>query len=148
MAAVFVLLYVLLNYSPYGRYVYAVGGNPEAARLCGLPVQRVLLSAFALMGVLVALSALIESGRIDAGDPNAGNLYELDAIAAVVIGGTSLRGGVGGLTGTLLGALLMGVVNNGMSLMNIPSNYQMVIKGLIIIGAVLLDVTSRRRATR
>ncbi len=148
MATVFVLLYVALHYSPYGRYVYAVGGNPEAARLCGLPVQKVLLSAFALMGVLVALSALIESGRIDAGDPNAGNLYELDAIAAVVIGGTSLRGGVGGITGTLLGALLMGVVNNGMSLMNIPSNYQMVIKGLIIIGAVLLDVTSRRRTQR
>lgn len=144
MGLVFGAVYFLLNRTTFGRFIYAIGGNPEAARLCGIRVPWVYFFVFVLMGVLVALAAIIEGGRIDAGDPNAGNLYELDAIAAVVIGGTSLQGGVGTVGGTLLGAFLMGTVNNGMSLMNIPTNYQMVIKGLIIVLAVWMDVMSKK----
>ncbi len=141
---VFSLMHFLLTKTTFGRSVYAIGGNAEAARLCGLRVPLVFFWVFVLMGVLVGIAAMIEGGRIDAGDPNAGQLYELDAIAAVVIGGTSLQGGVGTVGGTLLGAILMGTLNNGMSLMNIPTNFQMVIKGLIIIFAVLTDVLSKR----
>ncbi len=146
MAMVFLGIYFLLNRTTFGRFVYAIGGNPEAARLCGIRVPWIYFFTFVILGVLVALAAIIEGGRIDAGDPNAGNLYELDAIAAVVIGGTSLQGGVGTVGGTLLGAFLMGTVNNGMSLMNIPTNFQMVIKGLIIILAVWMDVMSKKTA--
>ncbi len=142
--AVFLAIYFILEKTILGRHIYAIGGNPEAARLCGIRVPRVIFAVYFLMGILVALASLIESGRIDAGDPNAGNLYELDAIAAVVIGGTSLQGGVGRVTGTILGSLLIGTLNNGMSLLNIETNRQMVIKGLIIIAAVWMDVVSKR----
>jgi len=145
MAAVFAMTYFLLEKTVFGRYIYAIGGNPEAARLCGIRVPTVVFSIYAIMGLLIGLSAMIESGRIDAGDPNAGNLYELDAIAAVVIGGTSLQGGVGRVTGTILGSILIGTLNNGMSLMNIETNRQMVIKGAIIIFAVWIDVVSKRK---
>ncbi|MBN8555342.1 MAG: inner-membrane translocator [Deltaproteobacteria bacterium] len=145
MSATFAGIYFLLNKTTFGRSIYAIGGNPEAARLCGIRVPLIFFATFVLMGTLVAFAAIIEGGRIDAGDPTGGNLYELDAIAAVVIGGTSLQGGVGTVTGTLLGAFLMGTLNNGMSLMNIPTNYQMVIKGMIIILAVLMDVLSKNR---
>lgn len=144
MSIVFGLVYFLLNWTTYGRYVYAIGGNPEAARLCGIRVPLVLFLSFVLMGLFVGLSAIIESGRLAAGDPNAGNLYELDAIAAVVIGGTSLQGGIGSVQGTLIGAILIGTLNNGLSLMDVPTNYQMIIKGLIIIFAVLMDVSSKK----
>jgi ABC-type xylose transport system permease subunit len=145
MAGAFAAIYFLLQKTTFGRSVYAIGGNPEAARLCGIPVSSIIFISFVLMGVLISFAAIIESGRMDAGDPTAGNLYELDAIAAVVIGGTSLQGGTGSVGGTLLGAFLIGTVNNGMSLMNIPTNYQMVIKGSIIILAVLMDVLSKNR---
>ncbi len=144
MCLVFAATYFFLNRTTYGRFVYAIGGNPEAARLCGIRVPLVFFFTFVYMGLLVGLAAIIEGGRVDAGDPTAGNLYELDAIAAVVIGGTSLQGGVGRVGGTLLGAFLMGTMNNGMSLMNVPTNWQMVIKGLVIIFAVLTDVISKR----
>lgn len=138
-------VYYLLNETSFGRYVYAIGGNPEAARLCGINVSRVVFWSFVLMGVFVGLASTIEGSRIDAGDPTSGQLYELDAIAAVVIGGTSLQGGIGKVQGTLIGAILIGSMNNGMSLLNIPTHYQMVIKGLIIILAVLMDVTSKKK---
>lgn len=146
MFLVFGAIYFLLEKTVLGRYIYAIGGNPEAARLCGIRVSWIIFVTYLIMGTLVGLSAIIESGRIDAGDPNAGQLYELDAIAAVVIGGTSLKGGVGHVTGTLLGALLIGVLNNGMSLLNVQTNAQMVIKGAIIIIAVLMDVVSKKES--
>lgn len=145
MLVVFAIMYFLLEESLYGRWVYAVGGNSEAARLSGIPREKVIFIAYAMMGLLIALAALIEGGRINAGDPTAGNLYELDAIAATVIGGTSLQGGVGRISGTLLGAMLMGTINNGMSLLNIESNQQMVIKGIVIIAAVMADHLSKNR---
>jgi inositol transport system permease protein len=126
-----------------GRHIYAVGGNENAARAAGVPVERVKLFAYVLCGLLTGLAGVVLAARITTGQPNAGQAYELDAIAAVVIGGTSLAGGVGTITGTLLGVLLIGVINNGLDLMGVSSYYQAVIKGVIIVGAVWLD---RRQA--
>ena len=122
-----------------GRYVYAVGGNEQAARACGINVAGIKIMAYAICGGLAGLAGVVLAARITTGQPNAGMAYELDAIAAVVIGGTSLSGGVGGVGGTILGALLMGVINNGLDLMNVSSYYQQIVKGLIIVGAVWLD---------
>ncbi len=122
-----------------GRYVYAVGGNESAARAAGIAVGRVKLFAYTACGAMAGLAGVVLAARITAGQPNAGIAYELDAIAAVVIGGTSLSGGVGGVGGTLLGALLMGVINNGLDLLNVSSYYQQIVKGCIIVGAVWLD---------
>ena len=126
-----------------GRHIYAVGGNENAARAAGVPVEKVKLFAYGLCGLLTGLAGVVLAARITTGQPNAGQAYELDALAAVVIGGTSLAGGVGTITGTLLGVLLIGVINNGLDLMGVSSYYQAVIKGVIIVGAVWLD---RRQA--
>jgi inositol transport system permease protein len=126
-----------------GRHIYAVGGNENAARAAGVPVEKVKLFAYGLCGLLTGLAGVVLAARITTGQPNAGQAYELDAIAAVVIGGTSLAGGVGTITGTLLGVLLIGIINNGLDLQGVSSYYQAVIKGVIIVGAVWLD---RRQA--
>ena len=122
-----------------GRYLYAVGGNELAARAAGIRVQGVKFAAYVLCGALAGLAGVVLAARITTGQPNAGVAYELDAIAAVVIGGTRLSGGVGGVGGTLLGVLLMGVIGNGLDLLNVPSYYQQIVKGAIIIGAVWFD---------
>ena len=129
----------------WGRYLYAVGGNAQAARAAGIRVRGVAFLAYALCGALAGLAGVRLAARITTGQPNAGAGYELDAIAAVVIGGTRLSGGVGGVGGTLLGVLLMGVIGNGLDLLNVPSYYQQIVKGLIIVGAVWFD---RRQRTR
>jgi inositol transport system permease protein len=126
-----------------GRHIYAVGGNENAARASGINVRRVKMFAYTLCGGLSGLAGIVLAARITTGQPNAGIAYELDAIAAVAIGGTSLSGGVGSVGGTVLGALLMGVVNNGLDLLDVSSYYQQIIKGIIIIAAVGLD---RRKA--
>ena len=141
-AVAFAAWFFLRNFR-LGRHIYAVGGNENAARAAGVPVERVKLFAYALCGLLTGLAGVVLAARITTGQPNAGQAYELDAIAAVVIGGTSLAGGVGTITGTLLGVLLIGVINNGLDLMGVSSYYQAVIKGVIIVGAVWLD---RRQA--
>ena len=141
-AVAFTAWFFLRNFR-LGRHIYAVGGNENAARAAGVPVERVKLFAYALCGLLTGLAGVVLAARITTGQPNAGQAYELDAIAAVVIGGTSLAGGVGTITGTLLGVLLIGVINNGLDLMGVSSYYQAVIKGVIIVGAVWLD---RRQA--
>jgi len=122
-----------------GRYLYAVGGNEKAARASGINVDGVKWFAYTVCGALAGLAGVVLAARITTGQPNAGVGYELDAIAAVVIGGTSLSGGVGGVGGTILGALLMGVINNGLDLLNVSSYYQAIVKGIIIVGAVWLD---------
>lgn len=122
-----------------GRYIYAVGGNENAARAAGINVNSVKLFAYTICGAMAGLAGVILAARITTGQPNAGLAYELDAIAAAVIGGTSLSGGIGGVGGTLLGALLMGVINNGLDLLNVSSYYQQIVKGVIIVGAVWLD---------
>jgi ribose/xylose/arabinose/galactoside ABC-type transport system permease subunit len=135
----FLLGVLILRYLRVGRYIYAVGGNETAAVVSGINAKRVKLFAYCFSGLLCGLAAIILTARVSAGLPQAGQSYELDAIAATVIGGTSLAGGRGRLWGTLVGALLLGVVNNGLDLMEITSFYQQIVKGVIILGAVLLD---------
>lgn len=137
--AVAAVAWVFLPKTRYGRYIYAVGGNEDAARASGIRVGGVKLLAYTISGLLAGLAGVVLAARITTGQPNAGAGYELDAIAAVVIGGASLSGGVGGIGGTILGALLMGVINNGLDLLNVSSYYQQIVKGAIIVGAVWMD---------
>ncbi len=139
MVAVFCLSFVILRFTPFGRYVYAVGGNPEAARLAGINTNRVLRTVYVISGVLSALSGMLLASRMNSGQPNAGLMYELDVIAAVVVGGTSLSGGKGSIAGTFIGAMLIGVLRNGLNLLNINSYVQMVVLGAVILLAVMLD---------
>jgi inositol transport system permease protein len=139
LAAVAVAVAWTLKNVRWGRYLYAVGGNVQAARAAGIRVRGVAFLAYTLCGALAGLAGVVLASRITTGQPNAGVGYELDAIAAVVIGGTRLSGGVGGVGGTLLGVLLMGVIGNGLDLLNVPSYYQQIVKGLIIVGAVWFD---------
>jgi ribose/xylose/arabinose/galactoside ABC-type transport system permease subunit len=138
------LSWLFLGNTRLGRYVYAVGGNENAAWAAGINIQGVKLFAYSVSGGLAGLAGVVLAARITTGQPNAGIAYELDAIAAAVIGGTSLSGGVGSICGTLLGALLLGVINNGLDLLNVSSYYQQIIKGLIIVTAVWLDKRSHR----
>jgi inositol transport system permease protein len=135
--------YIFLRHMRMGRHIYAVGGNENAAIASGVRTGRVKLAAYTICGAMAGLAGVVLAARITTGQPNAGIGYELDAIAAVVIGGTSLSGGVGGVGGTILGALLIGVINNGLDLLNVSSYYQQVIKGVIIVGAVWLDRSRR-----
>lgn len=144
LAGVAVCSHVLLRHIRLGRYIYAVGGNELAARAAGISVNGVKTFAYVMSGALAGLAGVVLASRITTGQPNAGIAYELDAIAAVVIGGTSLSGGVGGVGGTLLGVLLIGVINNGLDLMNVSSYYQQITKGVIIIAAVWLDRNRHR----
>jgi len=130
---------IVLRNLRLGRHLYAVGGNADAARASGISVGGVRMIAYTVCGAFAGVAGVVLSARITTGQPNAGAGYELDAIAAVVIGGTSLSGGVGTVGGTILGALLVGVINNGLDLMNVSSYYQAIVKGAIIVGAVWLD---------
>ncbi|MEM7736202.1 MAG: ribose ABC transporter permease [Deinococcota bacterium] len=139
MLAVLIVTHILLRFTALGRAIYAIGGNEEAARLSGIPVKRVLLFSYAYSGLTAAIAAMVLTGRLNSAQPSAGNAFELDAIAAVVVGGTSLFGGRGGVFGTLIGALIIGVINNGMNLLNVPSFYQQIVKGAVILGALLIE---------
>ena len=143
-AAVAVLSWILLRNMKLGRYIYAVGGNENAARASGVHIRSVKMACYTICGAMAGLAGVVLASRITTGQPNAGIGYELDAIAAVVIGGTSLNGGTGGVGGAVLGALLIGVINNGLDLLNVSSYYQQVAKGLIIVGAVWLDRSKDR----
>ncbi|MBD1373531.1 sugar ABC transporter permease [Hazenella sp. IB182357] len=129
----------------FGRQVYAIGGNPEAAFLSGIPIKKRILTVFILGNTLAAIAGLILTARVNAATVSAGTMYELDAIAACVIGGTSLMGGVGTITGAIIGALVMASLDNGMSLMNIDSFWQLIVKGSILILAVWFDIYSQRK---
>ena len=139
LIAAFIGCSVLLKKTVIGRYMYAVGGNEQAARASGIPIGKVKMIVYTLGGLLAALAGILLTSRITTGQPNAGQGFELDAIAAAIIGGTSTSGGTGTMTGTLLGALLIGVISNGLDLLNVTSYYQEVVMGAIIIGAVVLD---------
>ncbi|HEX8494724.1 MAG TPA: sugar ABC transporter permease [Pyrinomonadaceae bacterium] len=130
----------------FGRYLYAIGGNPDAARLSGISLRRHILSAFCIMGALAGLAALIHTARQGAAAPEAGKLMELDAIAACVIGGTSLLGGRGTVFGAILGALIMSSLDNGMSLLDYQPHVQPIVKGLVLVAAVGFDMLSRQRS--
>lgn len=138
-AATVLVAWIALGYTVYGRRLYAVGGNMRSARTCGINVASIVFSAYVLMGALSGLAGAILTARTTAALPQAGAAYELDAIAAVVIGGTSLTGGVGGVLLTVVGVLIIGLLNNGLDLLGISSYYQQVIKGLMIVAAVLID---------
>jgi ribose/xylose/arabinose/galactoside ABC-type transport system permease subunit len=145
LVIVFIICTLLLKKTIMGRYVYAVGGNELAARASGISVNRVKMFVYTLGGGLAALGGIILTSRISTGQPNVGIGFELSAIAAAIIGGTSTSGGVGSITGTLLGALLIGVISNSLDLLNVTSYYQSVVMGLIIIGAVLLDSLNKNK---
>jgi len=140
----FGVAWVVLYKTRFGRYVYAVGGNEKSAKVSGINTKLIIFFVYVISGVLAAIGGLILTARTTAGLPQAGQSYELDAIAAVVIGGTSLSGGQGDLRGTLFGALIIGVIGNGLDLLGVSSYYQQVIKGAIIVGAVLLDSFRKR----
>lgn len=139
LALVFFASWWVLTRTRFGRYIYAVGGNPHAAKTSGINVTRIRFLVYVISCGLSGLAGMMLSARTGSALPQAGIAYELDAIAAVVIGGTSLSGGVGRVTGTLIGALIIGVMNNGLDLMGIQSYYQQVLKGALIVGAVMLD---------
>jgi len=139
MIIVFFILYFVLNNTVFGRRVYAVGGNEEAATLSGVKTDRTKIMVYAITGMLAVLAGIILTSRLNSAQPTAGTMYELDAIAAVVIGGTSLMGGRGRITGTLIGALIIGVISNGLNLLNVSSFYQQIVKGAVILFAVMLD---------
>jgi len=129
----------------FGRYVFAIGGNPEAAELAGINTKLMTLKVFSLMGLLVAISAIISSARLDAATVSLGELNELYVIAAAVIGGTSLSGGLGTIYGAMLGALLMQSIASGMQLLNLPSPWQNIVVGSVLVVAVFVDQVYRRR---
>ena len=130
---------IVLRTTAFSRHVYAIGGNEKAARLSGVPIRRVKIAVFAICGLLAAVAGIIHAGQLNQGSPNDGLGYELDAIAAVVIGGTSLSGGSGSMGGTLAGALLLGILNNILALNSIDANIQLLVKGLVIVAAAGLQ---------
>ncbi|EOX4330660.1 ribose ABC transporter permease [Vibrio cholerae] len=139
MVVVFAGAWYWLNHTRFGRYVYAVGGNESATRLSGINVDRVKIGVYAICGLLAALAGIIVTSRLSSAQPTAGMGYELDAIAAVVLGGTSLMGGKGRIMGTLIGALIIGFLNNALNLLDVSSYYQMIAKAVVILLAVLVD---------
>ena len=145
-AALYVAAHLLMGRTVLGRYLYAVGGNPEAARLAGVPVGRVLLFAYVASAALAGLGGVVMASQLRSGAPTYGLMYELYVVAAVVVGGTSLAGGEGTIAGTLVGAFIIAVIQNGMNLTNVESYTQKVVLGLVILGAVLLDRLRRSRA--
>lgn len=130
----------------FGRRIYAIGGNIDAARLSGINVERTKLAVFAINGLMVAIAGLILSSRLGAGSPSAGNIAELDAIAACVIGGTSLAGGIGSVAGAVMGAFIMASLDNGMSMLDVPTFWQYIVKGAILLLAVWMDTATKKRA--
>jgi len=140
ISAFIVLIAVIITRkTKLGRYIYAVGGNESASRLSGLNIKKIKIIVYSISGVLAAVGGIMVTSRLDSAQPNAGTSYELDSIAAVVIGGTSLSGGRGSVMGTVLGALIIGVLNNGLVLLNVSPFWQQFIKGLVILIAVILD---------
>jgi ribose transport system permease protein len=139
MAAVFALSWVGLMRTPFGRHVYATGGNREAAWLSGIRIDRVLLKVYLICGFSAGLAGVLVASRLNAGYPKAGDMYELDAVAAVVVGGTSLFGGRGSIWGTLAGAFFIGILNNGLNLYNVSPYDQMIAKGVVLLAAASLD---------
>jgi ribose transport system permease protein len=137
-----------LNTTKFGKYVYAVGGNERASRWTGLKVDRVQLAVYAVVGVLAGLAGVILAGRLGSGQPFAGDGFELDVIAAVILGGSSLAGGRGKIFGTVIGVLIIGVLNNGLTLLDVSSYWQMVVQGAIILAAVLIDRWASKKETK
>ena len=139
-----VIFHIYLRYTRYGKFTYAIGSNPQAARVSGINVPRHLLMVYTIAGVLSGLAGIVTSARAESGQAGMGMMYELDAIAAAVIGGASLSGGVGRITGTVIGTLILGVVTSGVTFLRIDAYYQEIVKGGIIVAAVIVDQYRRR----
>jgi ribose transport system permease protein len=137
---------VIVKKTALGRHIYAIGGNEQAARLSGIPINRVKIIVYTIAGLLSAVGGIMVTSRLDSAQPNAGISYELDSIAAVVIGGTSLSGGRGTIMGTVLGAVIIGVLNNGLVLLNVSPFWQQVIKGFVILLSVVVDKMNTKEA--
>lgn len=135
----------ILNKTRFGRHILAVGGNPVAAKASGISNNRVLVIVYTLSGVFTAIAGIVLAARISSGLASSGSGYELDAIAATVIGGTSMTGGVGSVSGTVIGAMIIGVISNGLNLLNVNSYWQLIVKGLIIAIAVIMDINFRKK---
>ena len=148
MAVLIAIFVVLLNKTKFGTYVFAIGGNRESARLSGVPIRKVELVAFTLTGFLSAFAGLVLCSRMFSGQPSVGQGYELDAIAACVLGGVSMAGGIGRISGTIFGVMVIGVISNGLNLMNVSSYWQLIAKGLIILVAVLIDTQKGSHGSR
>ena len=139
MLIMFGILYFILHKTPLGRKTYAVGGNEKVSYIAGIKINRIKIFAYTITGMLCGMAGAILTSRLNSAQPTAGTGYELDAIAAVVLGGTSLSGGKGRIVGTLVGALIIGTLNNGLNILNVSSSYQQVVKGIVILLAVLMD---------
>lgn len=139
MVIFFAISYVILNKTPFGRKTYAIGGNERAAYISGIKTDRIKVKIYAISGLLAAMAGLILTSRLDSAQPTAGSAYEMDAIAAVVLGGISMSGGKGTIAGTLVGALILGTLNNGLNMLGVSSFYQQIVKGIVILIAVLID---------
>jgi ribose transport system permease protein len=139
-----IIFFIVLKFTRFGRYVYAIGGNETAGHLSGIKVNRIKIMVFVICGVLSAFAGIIHAAQLSQGSPNDGTGYELNAIAAVAIGGTSLAGGIGTIFGTIVGALILGVLDNMLGLLNVDNNLQMVLKGAIIIAAVVLQKSCKK----
>ena len=139
MFIVFIVLYVLLHKTAFGKSVYAIGGNEKAAYISGVKLNKVKIIIYSISGIMASISGLIITSRLSSAQPTAGASYEMDAIAAVVLGGTSLSGGKGRILGTLIGALIIGVLNNGLNIIGVSTFWQQVVKGVVILIAVLID---------
>lgn len=137
---------VVLNCTSYGRHIFALGGNKVAARASGVSTRAVEASAYVISGMTAALAGCVLAARISTGHPSTGEGLEMDAIAATVVGGTSFSGGVGSISGMMIGALILGILNNGLNLLNVSSNYQYIARGVIIATAVLLDIRTKKRS--
>lgn len=139
MFIVLLLLYLLFHRTAVGKKIFAVGGNEKAARIAGVKIDKIKLYVYSISGILAAVSGVILTSRLSSAQPTAGSAFEMDAIAAVVLGGTSMAGGKGSMVGTLIGALIIGTLNNGLNLLGVSSFYQQIMKGIVIILAVLVD---------
>lgn len=148
LAIAFAIMWVILNKTPYGRYIYAVGGNDKAAEASGINPKSVVFKAYLLDGLLTGVASILLMSRLNSGVPGAGLSYEMDAITAVVVGGTSMSGGSGTLFGTIVGAVIVGIINNVQTLLGVDSNIQKIVKGLIIVGAVIIDVVTKNSAKK
>jgi ribose transport system permease protein len=145
MIIIAVVAHIITRYTPFGLHVYSTGGNEETTRLAGISPDRIKMAVYMISGILAALGGILLTARLWSAQPNAAVGWELDAIAAPVLGGTSLFGGVGSIGGTVIGAFIIGVLSNGLNLMGVPSYYQQVIKGLVLILAVTVDLINKRR---
>ena len=148
MIIIFILAALMINKTQLGRHIYAVGGNVQAAKFSGISVQKVKFIVYAYTGVMAGIAGVVIASRLYSGQPTAGDGAEMDAIASVVVGGTSMSGGSGRIGGTLIGVLIIGVLNNGLNLMGVDSNFQYIVKGLVILLAVYVDFLRNKKAGR